>query len=83
MRRFILPLYLFLGACVPVSHSEPATRAAFVETSLPPMKVFSVPRPRAPQVSNTDLARDFMDLSMGLESGRNLEVFTQIGRAHV
>ena len=77
MRRFILPLYLFLGACVPVSHSEPATRAAFVETSLPPMKVFSVPRPRAPQVSNTDLARDFMDLSMGLESGRNLEVFTR------
>lgn len=77
MRRVLLPLYLFLGACMPVSHSEPATRAAFVDTSLPPMKVFSVPRPQPVQTSNTDLSRDFMDLAMGLESGRDLEMFTR------
>jgi hypothetical protein len=62
---------------MPVSHSEPATRAAFVDTSLPPMKVFSVPRPQPVQTSNTDLSRDFMDLAMGLESGRDLEMFTR------
>jgi hypothetical protein len=77
MRRFLLPLYLFLGACVPVAQSETATRAAFVDTGLPPMKVFSVPRPDRPQASNIDIARDFMDLSMGLESGRDLDVFTR------
>ncbi|HKK97138.1 MAG TPA: DUF2927 domain-containing protein [Marivita sp.] len=77
MRRFLLPFYLFLGACVPFSQTEPATRAAFVDTSLPPMKVFSVPRPETPQASNIDIARDFMDLSMGLESGRDLDVFTR------
>jgi hypothetical protein len=77
MRRLLLPLYLFLGACMPVSPSEPATRAAFVDESLPPMKVFSVPRPQAVQTSNGDLVRDFMDLAMGLESGRSLEVFTR------
>lgn len=77
MRRFLLPLYLLLGACMPVSQSEPATRAAFVDTSLPPMKVFSVPRPQPVATSNADLSRDFMDLAMGLESGRALDVFTR------
>lgn len=77
MRKFLLPLYLLLGACMPVSQSEPATRAAFVESSLPAMKVFSVPRPQPVRTSNADLSRDFMDLAMGLESGRDLEVFTR------
>lgn len=77
MRRLLLPLYLFLGACMPVSHSEPATRAAFVDSGLPPMKVFSVPRPQPVLASNADLTRDFMDLAMGLESGRPLEIFTR------
>ncbi|MCK0148732.1 DUF2927 domain-containing protein [Marivita sp. S6314] len=77
MRRLLLPIYLFLGACMPLSQSEPATRAAFVDNSLPPMKIFSVPRPQPVQASNIDLARDFMDLAMGLESGRSLDVFTR------
>jgi hypothetical protein len=77
MRKFLLPFYLFLGACMPVSQSETATRAIFVESRLPPMKVFSVPRPQPPQASNSDIARDFVDLSMGLESGRKLDVFTR------
>ncbi|MGJ8603947.1 MAG: DUF2927 domain-containing protein [Marivita sp.] len=77
MRKYLLPLYLMLGACMPVSHSEPATRAAFEDSTLPPMKVFSVPRPQPVQSSNADLSRDFMDLAMGLESGRDLEVFTR------
>ena len=77
MRRFLLPLYLLLGACMPVSQSEPATRAAFVDSSLPAMKVFSMPRPQPVRSSNADLSRDFMELAMALESGRELEVFTR------
>ena len=77
MRRFLLPLYLLLGACMPVSQSEPATRAAFVDSSLPAMKVFSVPRPQPVRSSNADLSRDFMELAMALESGRELDVFTR------
>src|SRR6056297_715126 len=77
MRRFLVPLYLLLGACMPVTQSETASRAAFEDSNLPPMKVFSVPRPQPVQASNADLARDFMDLSMALESGRALDIFTR------
>lgn len=77
MRRLLLPLTLVLGACVPVAQSETATRAAFVDTGLPPMKVFSVPRPQPVRASNADIARDFMDLSLRLESGRDLDLFTR------
>ncbi|WP_425502962.1 DUF2927 domain-containing protein [Sagittula marina] len=80
-RRFILPLYLLLGACMPVAPSnETATRAATAtetSSSLPPMKSFSVPHPYAPVASNTDMARDFLDLSFSLESGRPLPIFTR------
>lgn len=80
-RKFVLPLYLLLGACMPVSSgNDTATRAASsVETSssLPPMKSFSVPRPQAPVASNTDMARDFLDLAFSLESGRPLPILTR------
>lgn len=77
MRPLLLLLILFLGACTPVIQTEEATRAAFTDNGLPPMKVFSVPRPQQPQTSNIDIARDFMDLAMGLESGRKLDIFTR------
>ncbi len=79
-RRFLLPFYLLLGACMPVSPTDSAaTRAAPLNTAstLPPMKSFAVPRPVAPVASNTDLARDFLDLSFMLESGRPLKTFTR------
>lgn len=77
-RRLILPLYLLLGACMPVSQQDMPTRAAnSVESGLPPMKVFSVPRPSAPVASNSDMARDFLDLSFTLESGRTLTTLTR------
>ncbi|MFZ5963814.1 DUF2927 domain-containing protein [Thalassococcus sp. BH17M4-6] len=78
MRRLILPLYLMLGACVPVAPSDIPSRAAVTEeSSLPAMKVFSVPRPARPVASNADMARDFLDLAFKLESGRDLPVFTR------
>lgn len=77
-RRLLLPLYLMLGACMPVSQSDTPTRSATaVDTGLPPMKVFSVPRPSAPVASNSDMARDFLDLAFTLESGRTLSSFTR------
>ncbi|PYG34662.1 Protein of unknown function (DUF2927) [Pelagimonas varians] len=77
-RRFILPLYLLLGACMPVSQPDIPTRSATsVVSGLPPMKVFSVPRPSAPVASNSDMARDFLDLSFTLESGRSLSTLTR------
>ena len=79
-RKFLLPFYLMLGACMPVSPTETATRAAGPDNSagsLPPMKSFSVPRPQAPVASNSDIARDFLDLAFSLESGRPLPTLTR------
>jgi hypothetical protein len=77
--RLALPLTLLLGACMPVSHTEPATRAASVEIgrALPAMKMFSTPRPQRPVASNADIARDFLDLAFALESGRGLRSLTR------
>jgi hypothetical protein len=73
-RRLLLPLYLLLGACMPATPTDTAATRAAVETasSLPPMKSFAVPRPQTPVASNSDIARDFLDLSFALESGRPL-----------
>ena len=78
MRRMILPICLMLGACVPGTSGDVASRAATAELGgLPAVKMFSVPQPSAPTRSNVDIARDFMDLSMRLESGRDLPVLTR------
>ncbi|SFO20923.1 Protein of unknown function [Roseovarius lutimaris] len=74
MRRVILPICLLLGACVPGRYNEMPTRAAMQqESTMPPMKSFSAPRPLPPQRSNRDIQRDFLDLSFQLESGRMLQ----------
>ncbi len=80
MRRIILPLCLMLGACAPgtYSYNEPATRAAMPqEAGMPPMKMFSAPRPIPPQRSNRDIQRDILDLGFQLESGRMLQNFSR------
>ncbi|MFD1511268.1 DUF2927 domain-containing protein [Lacimonas salitolerans] len=78
MRRIVLPVCLMLGACMPAVPTETASRAApFSDTSLPPMKTFSVPRPTPPVQSNSDLAQDFLDLTFTLESGRRLPYFSR------
>lgn len=76
--RFLLPFCLILGACMPGAPNEMPSRAALtVGTNLPAMKVFSVPRPVPSQRSNTDIARDFIELSFKLESGRDLPILTR------
>jgi hypothetical protein len=67
-----------LAACVSNSGSDMAGR---LETSLPqalpPMAVFGSPHPLPPQRSNTEIARDFIDLSFQMESGRPIPVLSR------
>jgi hypothetical protein len=73
-----LSVALPLSACdtVPFEDDVPS-RARIAESSLPPMKAFSVSHPSAPQRSNSNIAADFLDLHFQLESGRALPVFTR------
>ncbi|GAA6182070.1 MULTISPECIES: DUF2927 domain-containing protein [unclassified Shimia] len=77
MLRFLLPLVLVVGACAPVRDGNSTSRAAIADTTLPPVKAFSTPRPLPPARSNRDIARDFLDLTFELESGRPLERLTR------
>ncbi|MBR9843956.1 MAG: DUF2927 domain-containing protein [Rhodobacteraceae bacterium] len=77
MKRAILPIFLALGACVSPTPDDAPTRAAISESTLPPMKIFAVPQPERPTRSNRDIARDFLDLSFRMESGRVLDTMTR------
>ena len=78
MRHLMLPFCLFLGACTPGATVDVTSRAATPAASdLSSIKVFSVPRPTPPMRSNRDIARDFLDLSFQMESGRPLKSFTR------
>lgn len=69
---------LALAACAaPAARVEAPTRAAAAPLALPPVKVFTTPRPQAPQRSNADIARDFLDLHFQLEGGSPLPQFTR------
>lgn len=76
-RRFLLPFYLMLSACMPVTPADTPTRAAGFESTMPAMKTFSVPQPIPAIRANSDIARDFIDLSFKLESGRALPNFSR------
>jgi hypothetical protein len=77
MKRAALVFSMVLGACMPASNDDVTTRqnssvySDFVTNPLP------VSPSRKVTASNKDIARDFMDLSFSLESGRNLPVFTR------
>lgn len=80
MIRFLaaLPLCIGLSACMATAPLEQPSRASTEATTiLPPMKTFTASRASKPQVSNTDLARDILDLAFQLESGRQLPRFTR------
>lgn len=77
-RSVLLPFALVLSGCMPSAPIDTATRAAPVHGNpLTEMKVFSSPNPVAPLGSNSDIARDFLDLAFSLESGRRLPVLTR------
>jgi len=78
MRRILLPVCLILGACMPGAPGEVTSRAATPSPeAVASIKVFAVARPEAPNRSNADIRRDFLDLSMQLESGRQLRTFSR------
>jgi hypothetical protein len=75
--RAALLLTLLLGACGSTAPDDTPTRAIIADSTLPPMKSFGAPSPIRPLYSNTDIARDFLDLAFELESGRALPVLTR------
>jgi hypothetical protein len=79
MRRFLLPFYLALSGCMPATPADTPTRAQTEAAglNLPAVKVFNAPRPTPSLRANSDIARDFLDLTFNLESGRSLPVLTR------
>ena len=73
----LLAAFALSGCSVAQSISEPATRAIVSDSALPPMKMFQSPTPRAPRMSNGNIAADFLSLHFSLESGRELPRFTR------
>ncbi|MCP3969954.1 MAG: DUF2927 domain-containing protein [Rhodobacteraceae bacterium] len=71
-------LALTLAACSGSVPDDTASRAIGPRPSaLPPMKTFANPRVAPAARSNAEIARDFLDLSFELESGRRLPVLTR------
>lgn len=66
-----------MAACTSGTSTDVAGRLAPLPGDLPPMKTFASPRVQAPVRSNTALARDFLELSFEMESGRHLERLTR------
>ncbi|WP_435311704.1 DUF2927 domain-containing protein [Primorskyibacter sedentarius] len=75
-RSLILCLVVALTGCTPLPGKNPAS-AAVEPDALPPMVTFASPRPSPPSASNADIARDFLDLTFRLESGRDLPILTR------
>lgn len=79
-RAALLSGLALLAACAAPPAQEappPALPPALADAPLPPMKNFGPARPEPPQRANADMARDFLDLSFRLESGRPLPVLTR------
>ncbi len=79
MRILILLFGLGLSACAPGSPTNKMSveRAAMPTVDLPPMKHFKAARIDLPTRSNHEIARDFLDLSFTMESGKNLPFMTR------
>jgi len=69
-----------LAACAPAPRAELAQRQVTYTGELPPMRSFGAPQVTRPVRSNASIARDFLDLSFALESGRTLPVLTRFER---
>lgn len=68
---------LAVAGCVGPVGSPDAGRLAVATAPLPAMRQFTSHAAEAPQRSNADMARDFLDLSFRLETGRELPVMTR------
>ncbi len=74
MRLLLILPILALTACAP---GVTERRANTSSVALPPMKHFKTIRTSPPTRSNSAIARDFLDLSFRMESGRILPIMTR------
>ncbi|MGR3711392.1 MAG: DUF2927 domain-containing protein [Alterinioella nitratireducens] len=68
--------FVAAGAATPVA-DLPERRGATLPAALPPMAMFGTPRPEASTRSNTEIARDFLELSFEMESGRAIPTLSR------
>ncbi|MBB4021907.1 MULTISPECIES: DUF2927 domain-containing protein [Actibacterium] len=74
--RFAVMACLVLGACAGNPLTEvPERRVNHV--ALPPMKYFAAPQVTPPARSNQAIARDFLNLTFRMESGREVPILTR------
>jgi len=77
-RTVLVGASLLLAACSTPPLTDISTRADTMPDLLPPMKSFtSAPRHTKAVKSNLDIARDFLDLSFQLESGKPMNRLTR------
>ncbi|MEM9349340.1 MAG: DUF2927 domain-containing protein [Pseudomonadota bacterium] len=77
-RGWLFATFLALAGCAPTGNLEVASRQSEANIArLPAMKTFAPGEiPRAMR-SNADIARDFIDLTFRMESGRTLDIMTR------
>ena len=75
--RILTFAFLALAACSPLPRCEVPERRAPADLVLPPMKVFSNQSSLPTRHSKSSLARDFLELSYQMESGRPVPVMTR------
>lgn len=74
----LLSAAVFLAACEPGGLSDvPGRLETTIPNALPPMSMFGTPNPTPPTRSNAAIARDFLDLSFQMESGRLIPVLSR------
>lgn len=78
MRSWAAFAMFIMASCTPAERPEPPTRAATSFEALPLTHTFTSPAPvSAPTLSNSDFARDFLDLSFQMESGKAIPMLTR------
>jgi len=82
INRFLPFALLALSACTTIPLPAPITelpsRAIAPDISLPPTKSFTkAPKPTKILKANADIARDFLELSFEMESGKPLNTFSR------
>lgn len=77
MRRLAALAMYLLASCTPNLSPEPPTRASNAVSAGLPVNSFASLPGTAPTRANSDIARDFLDLSFEMESGREIPVMTR------
>ena len=77
MQRFACAAALMLGLAACAAPKPEAQRRASPTEHLPAMKLFAAPVVSRSTGANPDLARDFIELTLAMESGRAVPVLTR------